>query len=67
MYDGLEPVQRARDYEPILREVLMRDPVFVNRVVVGMRFGGMSSRPATIYRTLQEVQHVRGKQRIWTA
>ncbi|MDH4261011.1 MAG: hypothetical protein OEW16_12030 [Gammaproteobacteria bacterium] len=45
----------------------MRDPVFVNRVVVGMRFGGMSSRPATIYRTLQEVQHVRGKQRIWTA
>lgn len=61
------------DYEPILREVLMRDPVFVNRVVVDMLFGGMSSRPAAIYRTLQEVQRARaahglhGKPRIWTA
>jgi len=63
----LESKQRARDYELIPREALRRDPVFVNRIVVGMRFGGMSSRPATIYRTLQEVQHVRGKQRIWTA
>ena len=51
----------------------MRDPVFVNRVVVDMLFGGMSSRPAAIYKTLLEVQRaraahgLRGKPRIWTA
>lgn len=73
VYDGLEPTQRARDYEPILREVLMRDPVFVNRVVVDMLFAGMSSRRAAICRTLQEVQRaraahgLRGKPWIWTA
>jgi hypothetical protein len=38
---------------------LLRDPVFVDRVVVDMRFGGMSSKPAAIYRTLQEVQRAR--------
>ena len=69
----MESNQRARDYELILREVLLRDPVFVNRVVVDMRFGGMSSKPAAIYKTLQEVQRaraahgLRGKPRIWTA
>ena len=47
------------DYEMFLRELLLRDPVFVNHVVVDMRFGGMSSRPAAIYRTLQEVQRAR--------
>ncbi|MEX2150267.1 MAG: glycosyltransferase family 2 protein, partial [Steroidobacteraceae bacterium] len=39
----------AGDYELFLREALLRDPVFVDRVVVDMRFGGMSSRPAAIY------------------
>ena len=73
VYDGLEPTQRARDYEPILREVLMRNPVLVSLVVVDMVFGGMSSRPVAIYRTLQDVQRaraaygLRGKLRIWTA
>jgi hypothetical protein len=43
----------------VLRELLVRDPVFVDRVVVDMRFGGMSSRPAAIHRTLQEVQRAR--------
>jgi glycosyltransferase involved in cell wall biosynthesis len=49
----------AGDYELVLREVLLHDPVFVDRVVVDMRFGGMSSKPAAIYRTLQEVQRAR--------
>lgn len=65
--------QRARDYDLILREALLRDPVFVSRVVVDTRFGGMNLRPAAIYRTLQEVQRARaahglhGKPRIRTA
>ena len=55
-----ESYRVAGDYELVLREVLLSDPVFVDRVVVDMRFGGMSSRPAAIYRTLQEVQRARG-------
>jgi hypothetical protein len=39
--------------------LLRRDPCFVNHPVVDMSFGGMSSRPAAIYRTLQEVQRAR--------
>jgi glycosyltransferase involved in cell wall biosynthesis len=54
-----ESYRVAGDYELVLRELLQRDPVFVDRVVVDMRFGGMSSRPAGIYRTLQEVQRAR--------
>lgn len=54
-----ESYRVAGDYELVLREVLLRDPVFVDRVVVDMRFGGMSSRPAAIYETLQEVQRAR--------
>ena len=54
-----ESYRVAGDYELVLREVLLRDPVFVDRVVVDMRFGGMSSRPAAIRRTLQEVQRAR--------
>jgi len=54
-----ESYRIAGDYEMFLRELLLRDPVFVNHVVVDMRFGGMSSRPAAIYRTLQEVQRAR--------
>jgi hypothetical protein len=49
----------AGDYELLIRELMKRDPLFVERVVVDMRFGGMSSRPAAIYRTLQEVQRAR--------
>jgi glycosyltransferase involved in cell wall biosynthesis len=51
-----ESYRVAGDYELMVRELLLRDPVFVDRVVVDMRFGGMSSKPAAIYRTLQEVQ-----------
>lgn len=54
-----ESYRVAGDYELMLRELLLRDPLFVNRIVVDMRFGGMSSRPAAIYRTLQEVQRAR--------
>jgi glycosyltransferase involved in cell wall biosynthesis len=54
-----ESYRVAGDYELMIRELLERDPVFVERVVVDMRFGGMSSRPAAIYRTLQEVQRAR--------
>ena len=54
-----ESYRVAGDYELVLREVLHRDPHFVNHVVVDMSFGGMSSRPATMYRTLQEVQRAR--------
>jgi glycosyltransferase involved in cell wall biosynthesis len=57
MFD--ESYRVAGDYELFLRELLRRDPVFVDRVVVDMQFGGMSSRPAAIYRTLQEVQRAR--------
>ena len=59
VYDGLESTQRARDYELILREVLLRNSVFFNRVVMDMRFGGMSSKPAAIYKTMQEVPRAR--------
>ena len=51
-----ESYRVAGDYELMVRELLLRDPLFVDRVVVDMRFGGMSSRPAAIYRTLQEVK-----------
>lgn len=54
-----ESYRVAGDYEMFLRELLHRDPYFVNQVVVDMAFGGMSSRPAAIYRTLQEVQRAR--------
>lgn len=57
MFD--ESYRVAGDYELFVRELLVRDPVFVDRVVVDMRFGGMSSRPAAIYKTLQEVQRAR--------
>jgi glycosyltransferase involved in cell wall biosynthesis len=55
-----ESYRVAGDYELMVRELLLRDPLFVDRVVVDMRFGGMSSKPAAIYRTLQEVQRARG-------
>lgn len=54
-----ESYRVAGDYEMFLRELLHRDAYFVNHVVVDMSFGGMSSRPAAIYRTLQEVQRAR--------
>jgi hypothetical protein len=54
-----ESYRVAGDYELVLREVLLRAPLFVNRVVVDMRFGGMSSKPAAIHETLEEVQRAR--------
>lgn len=54
-----ESYRVAGDYELFLREVLLHDPVFVEKVVVDMRFGGMSSKPKAIYSTLQEVLRAR--------
>jgi glycosyltransferase involved in cell wall biosynthesis len=54
-----ESYRVAGDYELMVRELLLRDPLFVDRVVVDMRFGGMRSKPAAIYQTLQEVQRAR--------
>lgn len=54
-----ESYRVAGDYELSLREFLVRDPVFVDRIVADMRFGGMSSRPSAIYRTLHEVLRAR--------
>lgn len=54
-----ESFRIAGDYNLLLSELPGRPPVFVDRIVVDMCFGGMSSRPAAIYRTLQEVQRAR--------
>ena len=49
----------AGDYELLLRELLQRPPAFVDRVVVDMNLGGLSSRPGTIYVALREVARAR--------
>ena len=54
-----ESYRIAGDYEMLLRELRSRDAVFADRVVVDMRLGGMSARPGTIYRALQEVARAR--------
>jgi glycosyltransferase involved in cell wall biosynthesis len=54
-----ESYRIAGDYEMMLRELPARDPVFVDRVVVDMSFGGMSSKPGAIHLTLREVQRAR--------
>jgi glycosyltransferase involved in cell wall biosynthesis len=54
-----ESFRIAGDYEMLLRELLEREPVFVDRVVVDMQFGGMSSRPAAIYGNLHEIVRAR--------
>lgn len=54
-----ESYRIAGDYEMLLRELLEREPAFVDRVVVDMQFGGMSSRPGAIYGNLHEILRAR--------
>lgn len=54
-----ESFRIAGDYEMLLRELLEHEPAFVDRVVVDMQFGGMSSKPGAIYGTLHEILRAR--------
>jgi glycosyltransferase involved in cell wall biosynthesis len=54
-----ESYRIAGDYHLLLGELMERPPVFVDRVVLDMGFGGMSSRPGTILVALQEVATAR--------
>jgi glycosyltransferase involved in cell wall biosynthesis len=54
-----ESYRIAGDYDLLLRELLEHEPLFVDRVVVDMRFGGMSSKPGAIAGNLQEIQRAR--------
>ncbi|HJS39361.1 MAG TPA: glycosyltransferase family 2 protein, partial [Burkholderiales bacterium] len=56
-----ETYRIAGDYDLLLREVLTREPAFVDRVIVDMRFGGMSSKPGAILGNLREIQRARAK------
>lgn len=49
----------AADYDLLLSELLQRPPVFVDRPVVDMGFGGMSSRPGNIYLSMKEIVRAR--------
>jgi glycosyltransferase involved in cell wall biosynthesis len=49
----------AGDYHLLLGELPARAPLFVDRVVVDMGFGGLSSRPGTILAALREVARAR--------
>jgi glycosyltransferase involved in cell wall biosynthesis len=54
-----ESYRIAADYHLLLGEFLERDPVFVDRTVLDMGFGGMSSRPENILTSLREVARAR--------
>jgi len=54
-----ESYRIAGDYYLLLGELRERPAAFVDRVVVDMGFGGMSSRPGTILVSLQEVVRAR--------
>lgn len=54
-----ESYRIAGDYDMLLRELLAHAPLFVDRLVVDMRFGGMSSRPGAIAGNLREIQRAR--------
>jgi glycosyltransferase involved in cell wall biosynthesis len=54
-----ESYRIAGDYHLLLGELLEHPPVFVDRVVVDMGFGGMSSRPGNILVSLREVARAR--------
>jgi hypothetical protein len=43
----------------LLRELPQRAPIFVDRIVVDMSLGGISSRPDSIRRALQEIARAR--------
>lgn len=54
-----ESYRIAADYNLLLGEFLERAPVFVDRVVLDMGFGGISSRPGNILTSLREVSRAR--------
>src|SRR5262249_2361685 len=54
-----ESYRIAGDYHLLLGELAEHPPVFVDRVVVDMGFGGLSSRPGTILVALREVERAR--------
>lgn len=54
-----ESYRIAGDYHLLLGELPERAPVFLDRVVLDMGFGGMSSRPGTIVVALREVARAR--------
>jgi glycosyltransferase involved in cell wall biosynthesis len=54
-----ESYRIAGDYHLLLGELAERPAVFVDRVVLDMGFGGLSSRPGTILVALREVQRAR--------
>jgi glycosyltransferase involved in cell wall biosynthesis len=54
-----ESYRIAGDYHLLLGELPERPPVFLDRVVLDMGFGGMSSRPGTIVVALREVARAR--------
>jgi glycosyltransferase involved in cell wall biosynthesis len=54
-----ESYRIAADYKLLLGEFLERSPIFVDRVVLDMGFGGMSSRPGNILTSLREVVRAR--------
>jgi glycosyltransferase involved in cell wall biosynthesis len=54
-----ESYRIAGDYHLLLAELPERAPVFVDRVVLDMGFGGMSSRPETLQVSLREVVRAR--------
>jgi glycosyltransferase involved in cell wall biosynthesis len=56
-----ESYRIAGDYDLLLREVLAREPAFVDRIVVDMSFGGMSSKPGAILGNLREIQRARAR------
>ena len=54
-----ESYRIAGDYHLLLGELAERPAVFVDRVVLDMGFGGLSSRPGTILVALREVERAR--------
>jgi glycosyltransferase involved in cell wall biosynthesis len=54
-----ESYRIAGDYDLLLGELRERAPAFVDRVVVDMGLGGLSSRPGSIYQALREVSRAR--------
>lgn len=49
------------DYEFLLRELIQRDALFVDRIIAGMSLGGISSNPATSERLLLEMRRATRK------
>lgn len=54
-----ESYRIAGDYELLLRELLYSEPLFVDRIIVDMRVGGLSRHPDTIPVVIGEVIRAR--------